>query len=285
MTDELLRVDSKFPASNNAELVRLMAGIVMAATFYGSSAAAYAFALGLRSSGFLERTLKPAQPAIIGEAQKYLQNEAEKQRPNDFSHSTIASMKQPQSAAESILSGSPDDHTVDHEIKRLSNQVRRLAEETALLWWVLTEYSDSLKRRTSDLQTIEYALVAGAEAADRTYVLPPPVSAWSLLARALQPCKTGRKKTLTLGEILGASDSDWRRSQLKKLNYADSIDLVPIVTGLAKCEEFGDQASAVQVLPKLCPGLEPGHALSTDDAAYELYLELMFLRALDDIGN
>jgi hypothetical protein len=286
MTDELLRLDPEFPASSNAELVRLMAGVVMVTTFEASSAAGYAFALSLRFSGFLERSLQPAQPAIMGEAEKYLQSEAEKQRPNDFSNSTIDLMKPAQSAAEKILTPDPaHEQAVDAEIERLSSQVRRLAEETALLWWVLAEYSDSLKRRTPDLKTVEYALVAGAEAADRTHVLPPPASASALLARALKPCKIGKKKTLTLGDFFGATDPGWRGVQLKKLNYADSVDLLPIITGLDKCEEFGDQASALQVLPKLCPGLDPGRALSTDEAAYEFYGELMFLRALGDMES
>jgi len=65
----------------------------MATTVYGSSAAAYAFALGLRSSGFLERTLKTGAASHHRGSTKVPADEAEKQRPNDFSHSTIASMK------------------------------------------------------------------------------------------------------------------------------------------------------------------------------------------------
>ena len=57
-------------------------------------------------------------------------------------------------------------------------------------------------------------------------------------------------------------------------------DLMPIVTGLAKCQEFGSPENAVQVLPKLCPGLDLEHALSAEEAAYQFYGELMFLKAL-----
>jgi len=282
MTDELLPLYPEFPVANNAELVRVMAGVVMVTTFDDSSPKGNAFALGLRFSAFLDRSIQPAQPAISDEAEKYLQTEAEKQRPNDFAHATTNLAIQAQSLGDKTTPPEAAyEQVVDTEIGRLSGQVRRLGEETALLWWVLTEYSDSLKRRTPDLKALEYALVAGAEAADRTHVLPPPRSARALLARALKPCKAGqKKKTLTLGDFLGAADSGWRAAQLKKLNFTDSVDLVPIVTGLAKCQEFGDPENAVQVLPKLCPGLDLGHALSTEEAAYQFYGELMFLKAL-----
>ena len=282
LTDELLPLDPKFPVSNNARIARLMAGVVMITTFDGSSPKGYAFALGLRIAPFLDRSLEQAQPAIVAEAETYLQAEAEKQRPNDFGQGATAVIAHTEAAANKA--GLPDlayQQAVATAINGMAGRVRRLGEETALLWWVLTEYSDSLKRHTPDLKTIEYALVAGAEAADRTDVLPPPRSIRPLIARALKPCKPGRKRgTLTLGDFLGAADSGWRADQLKKLDFTDSVDLMPIVTGLAKCQEFGSPENAVQVLPKLCPGLDLEHALSAEEAAYQFYGELMFLKAL-----
>jgi hypothetical protein len=164
--------------------------------------------------------------------------------------------------------------------EELGGQIRRLAEETALLWWVLGEYSTSLKSPVAALTSPEYALIAGAEAADRTHILPPPASADALLARALRPCKAGPKKSLALVDILEAADSGWRAGLLRRVNFSDCPDLLPLLTGLAKCEESGDPVAATKLLPKLCPGVSVEHPLSPTEAAQQLYLELMFIRAL-----
>ena len=162
-TDGLLTLDKEFPVANNAEQLRLMAGVVMVTTFDEGSAEGCAFALGLRAAVFPKRSTLPAQPEILAAAEAYLQAEAERQRPTYFG---------------------------DAPESRLAEQIRRLAEETGLLWWVISEYSTSLRRRTSGLTAPAYALIAAAEAADRTQILPPPPSADALLARVLKPCKS-----------------------------------------------------------------------------------------------
>ena len=149
------------------------------------------------------------------------------------------------------------------------------------MWWVLTEYSTSLKKATPKLTTRSYALVAAAEAGDRTHVLPPPRSARALVARALKSCKASPKKNLTLVDFLGAADSVWRAELLKNLVFADCLQLLPVVAGLAKCQEFDDSAAAMKVLPKLCPGLIVDVPLLLEDVAYQFYGELMFLKALE----
>jgi hypothetical protein len=84
-----------------------------------------------------------------------------------------------------------------------------------------------------------------------------------------------------LADFLGAADSSWRAEELKTLNFSDCLELLPIVAGLVKCQEFDNPEAAIQVLPKVCPGLKAGDALLPADAAYQFYGELMFLKALE----
>lgn len=253
-TDGLLALDKEFPVANNAEQLRLMAGVVMVTTFDDGSADGCAFALGLRAAVFPKRSTLPAQPEILVEAETYLETEAERQRPGHFD---------------------------DAPESRLAEQIRRLAEETGLLWWVISEYSTSLRRRTPGLTAPAYALIAAAEAADRTQILPPPPSADALLARVLKPCKSGPKKTLTLVDFWAAADAAWRAGLLRSVNFSDCSDFVPVTTGIAKCEEFGEATNAAQVVPRLCPGVSIEHPLTPAEAAQQFYVELMFLKALD----
>jgi len=274
-----------------------MAGVVMVATFNSSSHEADAFALGLQAAIFPAGRGQPAHPAILAEAKKYLHEEAERQRPGDFDaepanaeDTLIAKFKaisesQATGDAAKIQTAQSGYHkavakAIRESNQHLAGQVRRLAEESSLLWWVLSEYSSILKCASDKIDRPAFSLVAAAEAAGRTHILPPPASIGALLDRALKPCKAGSKRSLVLGDFLDATDPGFREEQLKKINGADCVDLVPIITALSKCQEFGEAASAVKVLPNLCPGFDPTHALSPTEVALQFYQELMFLKSL-----
>src|SRR5437660_12920017 len=65
LTEELIALDDGFPPTNNTEILRLMAGIIMLAAFESGSSAGDAFALGLHTSSFPNRSTQAAQPAIL----------------------------------------------------------------------------------------------------------------------------------------------------------------------------------------------------------------------------
>jgi len=299
-TDSLLNLDKEFPVGNNIGELRLMAGIVMVTTFKESSEFADAFALGLQAADFPKGRWHPAQPAILFEANKYLSEEAEWRRPSDFhveSNDLEESILTKQKAVgEAEAAGDAGKITnarsaynktlakgIKEGNKRLSDQIRRLAEESALLWWVISDSCFTLKRRTTSLTSVEFSLVAGAEAAQRTIILPPPVSIGFLLNRALAPCKAATKKKLSLQDFLEASDACFRAELLAKLNFADCGELLPITTALSKSQEFGEAASVSKVMPNLCPGFNVDHPLLPEDAALQFYNELIFLKALAEL--
>ena len=268
-TNELLQLDTEFPVTNNNEELRLMAGIVMVTLFEQSSYKSDAFALGLRSINFSNRTTQPVQPEILSIGVSYLNLEVEKQRPVEFEDrsSALETVLGPQYKAVDEAEASGDDakmrvaraayhkaivKAIEEKHTLLHQQVRRLAEESAMLWWVLGAYSPLLQSRTAELDDLKYAPVAACEAADRTYILPPPRSAEALLYRALAPCKKSKIEKPTITDYLAAATGLWRAEYLSKLVYADCIELVPFTVALAKAEEFNDAAAAVKVLPKLC---------------------------------
>lgn len=298
---ELLALDKEFPVTGNTEEVRLMAGVVMVASF-DSSQNGDAFAMGLRSAAFPGRKLEPVLPAIISEAEEYLASEAGKVRPIHFNQVPASSeaalataykkMKEAEAADDAsekpkaqaayqkaIAKAIQDSHST------LANQVKRLSEETALLWWVLSEYSTSLKRRTAEMSPVSYSLAAASEAADRTHVMPPPSCSNELLIRALKPCEVGAVSTFPIAEFLTAADNEWRVALLKKIDIAGVTDLVPLLLCLAKYQEFGDADSAIKVIPRLCPGFTTERRLSPEEASHQFYAELMFLKALALAGN
>ena len=300
-TGDLLTLDKDFPVTGNTELLRLMAGVVMVSTFAEPSMQGDAFALGLRAALFPGRLTQPAQQEIILEAESYLLKEALRLRPTDFGvapastedletgHAAVLKAQQSGDPAKLVEAQNGYQQLAAEVMQEcdeaLAEQVRRLAEETAFLWWVLGEHSTSLKRPTTELSAEEYALVAGSEAAERTHILPPPPSARALLERVLKPCKPAAKKGLKLVDFLGAADADWRTKQLQRVVFTDCTDLVPLLAGLAKTEEFEDPHSAAKVVPKVCPGVDIRHPLTPGEVAEQFYVEIVFLRALAELKS
>jgi hypothetical protein len=294
LTKEMLVLDQDFPVTGNVESLRLMAGLVMATTFEDGSHAADAFALGLRAARMGRDRGRPAVAALVPEAEAYILQEAARQRPNSFATEEDTHLAQLTKTYDAMREAEERDADVSKEVsvkkarrayhkavaqQVVWQQVRRLAEETQLLWWVVGDYSPTLSKRTAELAAISYALVAAAEAAARTLILPTPPASAALLIRVLGSCKSPRKKA-TLEELLTATNGDWRRRQVAATKSEDCRDLVPFCTALEKMEEFDDGAQAVRAVLKLCPDLKPKSELVPDEAARQYFCELSFLAAL-----
>ena len=297
LTDAFLAIDKEFPVANNAETLRVMAGLVIVIACEEHSWQADAMCLGLRAARFPGRKDNPAQLEIIAIADAYFRDEANRLRPSDFNadvqsceKTLIAKGKALQDAvatgdAAKIQTAQSDyQKAVAGAIRdgdsKAADQIRRLAEESALLWWVFNEHSSVLDRPLSSLSVAEYALFAGFEAADRSHVIPPSPSMHALICRALRCCKGSSNKKLPLADYLGAIDEGRRLSILQKFNFADCLDLVPIITALSKCQECQDVGYAMKVLPNLCQGIASDIELLPTEAAQQFYAELLFLNAL-----
>src|ERR1035438_8808056 len=174
LTQQFLEIDPEFPASKNVEDARLMAGIVIVVVFSQRTSNADAFALGIKAAAFPQQRCKPAQTAIVDEAMKYLEAEAEAARPPDFDdRGTVA--KKLEAFGEAIN----DDEarkTAQEELavtlhENYGQKLQRLAEETGLLWWLLGGYSSALNLKTEEIDNVAYALIAATEVAERTQLL------------------------------------------------------------------------------------------------------------------
>jgi hypothetical protein len=286
LTTQMLALDKEFPASNNAEEVRLIAGVIMVAAFEEGTHEADAFALGIKACSFPSSRCKPAQPAIVAEAEKYMITEANRVRPPAFG--TAKDREAIATELEGFVAGTASNEAEPTKSacaelaealhSRYGLQLRRLAEETSVLWWLIGGYSPSLNQPMAKLNASAYAFIAAAEAVERISVLPPPPSMPAVMARVLDNCKAA--KTRTLLDVVAATDPDWRSKFLPSLARDGCADLLPVTTALAKTEEVGDTETLAKTLPKACPGVSPDLAISAHDAATQFYNELIFIKAL-----
>jgi hypothetical protein len=288
LTQKFLTVDSEFPATNNAEEIRLMAGIIMIAASQKRLVLADAFALGIKAAAFPKHRSNAAQRGIVDEMGKYLDSKADSLRPSDFGTSGArdAIVKTLERFAASVVpNNAPAAKKASEDIadalqQTYGTRLQRLSEETGLLWWFLGGYSSELSREISRMSADAYALIAAAEAAERTQLLPPPPSIYAILSRALSQCKGAKKKNTSLKDVVAATDAVWRSKFVAAHPTADCADLAPMVTALAKVEDSGDITMLPKALQKACPGVAADLALPPVEAARQLYNELMFLKAL-----
>ena len=173
LTGTLLKHDSEFTIKDNQEEIRLMAGIVIVTALEKSSAVSDALSLGLRAGSFpLDRTV-PAQPEIVTEAENYLQAESERMRPDAFEIKTESAEKKLGASYKTMRDLEAAGDTAKAQSARanyhkavldavaenntnIQSQIQRLAEESAMLWWVLGEHSTLLKCSTSTLTDVSY---------------------------------------------------------------------------------------------------------------------------------
>lgn len=295
LTSEAKDIDPEFPGGENIMEIRLLAGLIIVVSLSAPSKHANAFALGIRAANFPANRIKPMQPEIFAEAEKYLNTEANRLRSDNFSNEAADVIKSLAARRKAITdAGTASDEakkaiSLDAHSKaladviydshtRLAGRIQQLAEESSLAWWVLNEYSDSLQQPVSDLTLQEYALIAGSEAAMRTLFQPPPHSIGPLIAKVLKLCKSGKKKPV-LADYFETLQPSWRALEVKKWAITDCRDLVPISTGLEKTEELGAE-SAMKVLPKLCPGIVTELLMQPEMAALQYFNELAFLQNL-----
>lgn len=297
-TNELIDLDTEFPVTNNIQELRMMAGLVIITTMGKPSHYANAFALGVRAANFPAGRAQPIQPAMVTETEEYLRNEADRLRPDEFANNVVpeitkgliartkaldeatAAADAPKTAAALASYTKSVIDTIASSHRILAERVNQLAEESALLWWVLAEHSDTFNKSVNQLTPETYAFAAAAEAAQRTVQLPPPPSIGPLLARALQPCKAGKNK-LALSDYVKTADPIWRAAHVKAVNVSDCRDLAPFCAALEKTEELGSAATALKTLSKFCPGLKGELPLMPAQAAQQFYNEIIFLLALN----
>jgi hypothetical protein len=122
-------------------------------------------------------------------------------------------------------------------IDATANFIATQDEELNMLWWVLGERSDGVKKTFTAIPEKERPLIFGAELANATAYLPGPLSVEGLLARA------GLKAdhSLTIPDAVNACDKSW----LESLSAKGSLSALcqPIHFAIQRKLEVGDEVS------------------------------------------
>jgi hypothetical protein len=161
-----------------------------------------------------------------------------------------------------------------------SRELRIVAEETNMLWWLISEYSRDRKELWKIVGFPATSIIAGKELADLTRIIPGPVAATAFLDRIIRFSDSANSsKPVKVKDAIEKTPREWReQSVLKKLELQTGLeDLMPInnALSLSLAVTDGDEWSSV---------FEKGTAVSANSKmlpnalAYQVFLERLLAR-------
>ena len=273
---ELVALEPTFLPEGNAELLRVMATAALYSQMETESSEGDAVALGLLAAAFQPDRIKPVCKELAQRADEYLAAESERMRPTPKVEGDYKSLKK--ATKDEAWADSPEaTKLVGNAILELGETIRRIAEENQYLWWLLGQRSSLLNTRREKLSSKEYALLAGAEAAERVALLPPPASVKSLIAEVLSQCAKATNTAVPLADIIDAANI----GSLSAVTAGAEVGELCPLQGLVGVRRAGGKVDGTS-LEKL--SIPAKLKVSPTEAANQYFRELMFLRALAQLG-
>lgn len=269
---ELIALEPTFLPEGNNELLRVMATAALYSKMETESNEGDAVALGVFAAAFQSDRIEPVCKELAQRSAEYLATEAERIRPTPEVEGSYQALKK---ATEADGWADEEEATVlvGNAILELGETMGRIAEENQFLWWLLGRRSTLLNARRENLSLKEYALLAGAEAAERVALLPPPASVESLIDEVLSQCVKATNSPFPLVGFVEAANLAILSAATPELDVGK---LCPL-HGLVEIRRAGGKVDGA-LLKKL--GIPAKLKVSPSEVANQYFRELMFLRAL-----
>lgn len=271
-SEALVAREPTFLPEDNAELLRVMATAALYSQMETASVYADAVALGLHAAAFQPDRIQPICKELALLASEYLASESERIRPTPKVKSDYQTLEN--AIEDEAWADNPEaTQFIVKTVLELGQTMGRIAEENQFLWWLLGRRSSLLNTRREKLSIKEYALLAGAEAAERVTHIPPPASVESLIDEVLSQCAKVTNATVPLADLIDAVNI----GSLKVASTtAEWSELCPIDSLLGVRRAGGKIDGAALEKFKLSTKLKVAPA----EAAIQYFRELMFLSAL-----
>lgn len=251
--------DDLFDMQGNDREVEVLSGSILAVLLEKNDDLSARAALAITTSALNgKRTLQVPQD-LIALAENAIARIAEKnrERPNllsaklDAPKIGFAKAKEKLTTIDSAGIGATFDAAAEAINLSLTNMVKKFNgsidatanfiaiqdEELNMLWWVLGERSDGVKKTFTAIPERQRPLILGAELAEATTYLPGPLSIGGLLTRA----GLKSEQTLTIPDAVNACDKPW----LEPLSNSKAVSTLsqPIHFAIQRKLETGDEAS------------------------------------------
>ncbi|MCI0718251.1 MAG: hypothetical protein L0338_04665 [Acidobacteria bacterium] len=162
----------------------------------------------------------------------------------------------------------------------VNKAVRRLAEQTDILWWLFGEHSLDGAKAFSDLSIPEACYWGARDLAALTRFIPGPFATPAFLTRMLRLVSNQVPATVTIQKAVDACEKEWKERWLPELRLQQQMpELCPLLFAIEKSIEVGGGSGWTAAFDH-ATGLTANGKLAPAQLAAQVYHELLLARAL-----
>jgi hypothetical protein len=183
----------------------------------------------------------------------------------------------------SCSAGTAEEGSADPMIGKLQCELTIVAEETNMLWWLVSEYSRDRNEQWKKIGLSGTSIIAGKELADLTRIIPGPVAAAAFLDRIVRLSDSAKSaKAISVKSAIENVPREWR--QQFGFDVAAGIeDLAPISNAVKLSLTVVEGGDWSPVFEK-GTGLEAGSKMRPNVLAYQVFLECLLARLSREVG-
>jgi hypothetical protein len=158
--------------------------------------------------------------------------------------------------------------------------IRRLTEQTDILWWLFGEHTLDGAKIFQDLSVPEACYWGAKDLAKLTQFIPGPFAAPAFLNRLLRLVKDKVPKHTVIEDAVNDCEKKWKEDWLTDLVVAQQMpDACPMLFAITKSVEVGGGAGWTAAFQH-ATGLAAEGKLPPTQLALQIYNELLLVRAL-----
>lgn len=157
-------------------------------------------------------------------------------------------------------------------------------EDSQILWWMSSEWSNYLKRSLKDIDITEACLIVGKEAADFITNFPGPYSMEGVLNKILDFCK-GKTDEIEFLDLISKIDADWKEQYIRKIKDSPIAELLPLSTALIRSNGAVNPEEWHPKFTREVMSKEDYIPLTLKEYAWQMYLEVMAFNCFSKLEN
>lgn len=171
------------------------------------------------------------------------------------------------------------------QVQQFGNATSIYKEESQLLWWILSEWSELLNCSLHTVKVKTACLVLGWEGADMVENFPGPYAMEGAVQKQLRTCVDGTEEIapFTLSEIVANAAPELRANVIKACQNAPLVDMLPLCSALVRSDNTESES---EWYPKYCRDLLGGIDAPPRtfwEYAWQIYLERLVLRCCSEL--
>lgn len=292
--------DATYLSDDNRPELSVLAGGVIAQLVSESSSQADAAALavscidakGLRQSARLQGVVDECMPYLAAESVRVRMVDKDPVKDLNVTHLTkriterggvgVGDANSVWNGVDVVLKDFLKQHTAHtSSINTAVNEtVRRLTEQTEILWWLFGEHSLDGTKAFSELSIPEACYWGARDLAAITQFIPGPFAVPAFLTRMLRLVSDQMPASVTISKAVVSCGREWKERWIAELTLQQQMpDLCPMLYAIAKSVEVGG-GSGWKAAFKHATGLPASGKLPPVQLAAQVYNELLLVRVL-----